>query len=136
MIAKSIKTGFAALIFVLPALVFAAAEAQTAGQKFAVAADGGAIAASVSQRTGRAPFMLIFDADGNLIESLENPAIQQRRTGPALAQWLDEKGVDTLVGGKMGRNLRQCLEQRRINWIETEGKAKETIIDVLKKEEN
>ena len=95
----------------------------------AVAAQSGKSDALISQRSARAPFILIFDASGNLIETYENPIT--RDFGPALAAWLGEKEVDKLIGGHICRNLGRNLDQYQITGIEGGGTADNAVKDAL-----
>jgi len=104
-------------------------EAESSESKVAVAAQSGKADALISQRSARAPFILIFDASGNLIETYENPIT--RDFGPALAAWLGEKEVDKLIGGHICRNLGRNLDQYQITGIEGGGTADNAVKDAL-----
>ncbi len=108
-----------------------ASAAETQARKIAVATEGPDEHAAISRQTARAPFVLIFDGSGNLLESIENPITVDRRAGPAMARWLSDKQVDTLIGGGIGRNLATGLETHRISGVEMSGSAADAVKDVL-----
>lgn len=118
------------LIFVL--LVSGAAITNAQDRRIAVAADGDDITAAIDSRTARAPFILIFDGKGELIESHRNPVTRDRGAGPELARWLVEKNVDTLIGGDIGPNLAQAIGARSINWAVKSGPVSEAVKEVLR----
>lgn len=104
-------------------------KAESSELKIAVAAQSSKTDALISQRSARAPFILIFNASANLIETYENPIT--RDFGPALAAWLGEKEVDKLIGGHICRNLGRNLDQYQIIGIEGDGTAGDAVEDAL-----
>ncbi len=126
------KTKTFILFFLCAMLVSAATVAEAQDRRIAVAADGADASATVDERTARAPFILIFDGTGELVESHKNPITRARGAGPALAQWLVEKNVDTLIGGDIGPNLAQAIGARQINWEVKRGPVSEAVKDVLR----
>jgi len=99
----------------------------------AVAASGGEADARISERSSRTPYLLIFDGRGNLLEVHENPITRDRQAGPAMAEWLSDKGVDTFIGGGIGRNLGRGLERHQISGIEADGSASDAVNAVLER---
>jgi predicted Fe-Mo cluster-binding NifX family protein len=72
----------------------------------------------------RAPHILIFDANGALMGSHLNPAAAEPGgAGPALARWLAEQKVGTLIAGDFGAKLAQALEERKIRAVTARGPA-------------
>jgi len=99
----------------------ATAQTQT---RIAVATDAPAADAAVSKIAARAPHMLIFDADGKLLESHPNPAASNSSSaGGALARWLGEKNVQVLVAGAFGAKLSAALAERKIRQVVASGPA-------------
>jgi predicted Fe-Mo cluster-binding NifX family protein len=67
---------------------------------------------------------LIFDAKGALTGSHPNPAATEPGgAGPALARWLAEQKVGTLIAGDFGAKLAQALEERKIRAVTASGPA-------------
>lgn len=105
-------------------IVFAAASAWAADARIAVTAESARAEAPVSSVAARAPFILIFDAAGTLVQSHPNPAAANPGgAGPALAAWLAEQGVGTLVAGDFGAKLAQALKDRNIRMVQASGTA-------------
>ena len=109
----------------LLAVMIATAGTAWAGEaRIAVAADAAHAEAPVSQVAARAAHILIFDAGGAMVESHPNPAAANPGgAGPALARWLAEKKVGTLIAGDFGAKLAPALEERRIRAVRASGPA-------------
>ena len=50
--------------------------------------------AAVSDKAGLAPYFIIFDEKGNLVESIDNPFKGKNEAGKLMLGFLVEKGVD------------------------------------------
>ncbi len=127
---------FIALMLVMALLVNAAVVLAANGpdaRTIAVAATSGEADAEISERSARTPYLLIFDGRGNLLEVHENPITRDRRAGPAMAEWLSDKGVDTFIGGGIGRNLGRGLDQHQISGIEAAGSVSDAVSAVLER---
>ena len=114
-------------VFMLAGLVMVPPDAAAEERKIAVAAEGPGEDAKISRRTARAPYILIFDQTGERLETYENPIDRDRQAGPAMAQWLSDNRVDTLIGGGIGRNLQRSLDRLRIRGIEADGSARDAV---------
>jgi predicted Fe-Mo cluster-binding NifX family protein len=109
-----------------------AAPAVAGEARWAVAADGTDPMAPVSEVAARAPYLLVFDAQGVFLEALENPAVRfEHRAGPALAELLEELKVDVLIAGEIGRNLATALEEKKIRSVIASGPAAQAVKDAL-----
>ena len=94
--------------------------------RIAVAAESAQPEASVSAVAARAPYLLLFDARGEFLESHPNPVSDRPGgAGPALADWLAENQIGTLIAGDFGAKLASALEARKINRVTTSGPAGE-----------
>ena len=83
------------------------------GDLIAVAADGPSADAAVSRQAARCAYFLIFNRRGDLIESLANPHRQARGgAGPQVADFLAQKGVDTLIAGEFGSRMSDALQRK------------------------
>jgi predicted Fe-Mo cluster-binding NifX family protein len=101
--------------------------------KTAIASQDRAADGAVAQRAGRAPYYLLFGADGDLLEVVENPSKDVgRRAGAGTAEFLGDKGATLVVAGHFGRNMVDALDLRGIGHFEFSG----TIADALKKARN
>jgi predicted Fe-Mo cluster-binding NifX family protein len=101
-----------------------AAQAYAADVRIAVAAEGVKADAAVSAMAGRAPNILIFDAKGKLLSAQPNPAAKlSGGAGPALARWLAEQKVNTLVAGQVGGNMADEMKRLNIRTVTGKGPA-------------
>ena len=86
----------------------------------------------VSDVSGRAPYYLIFDKS-KLVKVLKNPfRIGGGGAGFGVAEMLSEEGVDAVISGKIGQNMKSALDERGIKYFEMSGI---TISDALKEVE-
>lgn len=107
--------------------------ASAAEARIAVAADGAGADAAVSAAAARAPHVLFFDAKGALLESAANPAAASPGgAGPALAQWLAQKGATVLVAGDFGLNLTRALEANKIRYVKKSGPARQAALEAAR----
>jgi predicted Fe-Mo cluster-binding NifX family protein len=96
--------------------------------KIAVAAASDDVSADVSYYGGRAPFYLIFDAEGRLIESLPNPYLEwERHVGYAVAGLMVEEGIDVFIGGVIGPAMIEELSERGMRCVSTSGPVREAV---------
>ncbi|MEX0961069.1 MAG: NifB/NifX family molybdenum-iron cluster-binding protein [Burkholderiales bacterium] len=102
------------------------------GARIAVAAEAAHAEAPVSSVAARAPHILIFDASGAMVESHPNPAAANPGgAGPALARWLADKKVGTLIAGDFGAKLSPALEEGKIRTVTASGPAAQAVKKVL-----
>ncbi|MCJ8501334.1 NifB/NifX family molybdenum-iron cluster-binding protein [Desulfatitalea alkaliphila] len=98
------------------------------GKLIAVAADGPAADAAVSLKAARCAYFLIFDSQGELIETLANP---HRRTrggaGPQVAELLAQKGAGTFIAGEFGARMSDALQRKGIAMRIATGSALEVV---------
>jgi predicted Fe-Mo cluster-binding NifX family protein len=105
-------------------MVMVTATAGADDARIAVAAEAAHAEAPVSAVAARAPHILIFDATGALVESHPNPvAANPGGAGPALAAWLAERKIGTLIAGDFGAKLSQALQERKIGAVTASGPA-------------
>jgi predicted Fe-Mo cluster-binding NifX family protein len=102
--------------------------------KIAIASVGKDINSEISPVAGRAPYILIFDDEGNLIEEIKNPfAIGGGGAGFGVAKMLSDKEVSIVVAGHFGENMKRALEERCIEYTEKQGIVKSILTDLLSK---
>ena len=86
----------------------------------------------VSGRGGRAPYYIIFDENGKLVEIVSNPfSVGGGGAGVSVAKMLADKDVDICVAGKIGANMVEALEERGVKYIEKTGEIKVALKEVL-----
>ena len=101
----------------------------------AVASDGKTLDAAVSQLAARAPYFLMVDGEGKLMEAVENPYKDTRGgAGVSAAHLLAEKNVTTVIAGNFGNKMIGVLKAQEIVFFEFEGIAGEAIKKMLEKE--
>jgi len=105
-------------------IAFFSAAGHASGTRIAVAAEAAGAEASVSGIAARAPYILVFDADGKLVESQPNPfAKMSGDAGPPIAGWLAERQVGTFIAGNFGSKLSQAMQEKGIRGIVASGPA-------------
>lgn len=99
----------------------------------AVAAISDSEDSKVSDKTGRAPYFLIFDSNGNFIKSVKNPA-QGKRGGASssVTNLLKKESVKILIAGKFGDKMKNNLKAAKIDFQKQAGIAKEVIEKFIK----
>jgi len=121
---KKILGGF--VVFLLIAGPCVAGEV---GCKIAVASDNQAATGQISTVAARAKYFLIFDNDGQLLESVTNPYADTRGgAGPSTVALLAGKKVNIVVAGRFGSKMSNALKAAGIENFEKQGK----VIDAIK----
>jgi len=102
--------------------------------KIAVAVTNKDKNSDISQMGARAPFYLIFDEKGELLETLSNPfAVGGGGAGFAVAKMLADKQTNIVIAGAFGPNMILALEERGLQHSEMSGNAKEAISKIASK---
>ena len=97
--------------------------------RIAVAANGQEKSGQVSMEAGRAPYYLIFDKTGNLLETATNPHVSAvGGAGGSTAAFLAEKKVNVVIAGRFGSKMAAALKTANIQYIEKQG----IIVDAIK----
>ena len=100
--------------------------------KIALATIKNSLASSISSQAGRAPYYLIVNDQGQLLEAIKNPfAIGGGGAGNAAAKMLADKGVSLVVAEKFGPNMVAALEERGVRYKEKQGLAEDVIKEIL-----
>jgi len=80
--------------------------------------------AEISERGARAPYYLIFNDKGELLEAMKNPfAVGGGGAGFSAAKVMADKGVDVFISSSIGSNMTSALEGRGIKYYEKSGSA-------------
>jgi predicted Fe-Mo cluster-binding NifX family protein len=120
-----VKIGLAVLsvIFLLASPAWPAEQ-----EKIAVAAEGKTAKARVSGVAARAPYYLLFDGSGNLLEAAANPFKDARGgAGTSVVTFLSQKGATLVVAGNFGGNMIQGMKGKGMRYLEFKGSAAEAV---------
>jgi predicted Fe-Mo cluster-binding NifX family protein len=99
--------------------------------KIAIATTKNNLSGSISLQAGRAPYYLIIDEQGELLEAIRNPfAVGGGGAGTAVAKMLADKGVHLVVAAKLGPNMVAGLNERGIKFQEAQGAVEDIIKEV------
>ncbi len=86
--------------------------------KIAISSVGKDENSKVSMAGGRAPYYLIFE-DRKLVKVMSNPfRVGGGGAGFSVAEMLADEGVDMVVSGKFGGNMKGALEAKGIKYKE------------------
>lgn len=122
-----------AIVFVLFLYSIAFAQAQQL-KIIAVAAVDRTGNSQISQIAAHAPYYLIFDKNGKLLEVVSNPFRDAARSaGPQVAALLAEKNVTMMVAGDFGHKLKIALDEKGINHLAATGVVQKAIQELLNK---
>ncbi|MGB5226020.1 MAG: NifB/NifX family molybdenum-iron cluster-binding protein [Arenicellales bacterium] len=100
--------------------------------KIAVATENNDPSAEISSQGARALFYLIFGADGQLIEILENPYTGNATgVGPDVANMLINIHVTKVIAGRFGPKFKETLVSNHVECIEHTGFAAQAAIEHL-----
>jgi len=100
--------------------------------KTAVATETDDPSAEISSQGARALFYLIFGADGELSEILENSyASNATDVGPDVANMLINMHVTKVVAGRFGHKFKEALKNNQVECIEQTGFAAQVAKELL-----
>ncbi len=87
----------------------------------------------INDKAARAPYYLIFDKNGNLLEVISNPFRDASRgAGPKAADLLASKNVSVVVAGDFGHKMKSALDEKGIDHNEASGIVKNVVDDLIK----
>jgi len=120
------------LIFVLFVSLFLASGLAFAEQKgnICVATQTKSADAAVSNNAGLAPYFIIFNEKGNLVESIDNPFKDKKEAGKLMLGFLVEKGVTAMVGRDYCGDIIGILKSKGITAYNFEGSAAAAAVKV------
>ncbi len=102
--------------------------------KIAVAAEGETLDAQVANQAARGLWFLFFDANGELMDSSENPYKDERGgAGVSCADYLAGKDVTVFIAGNAGPKMRDALDSNGIEFISFSGTVQDAVAEALKK---
>ena len=98
----------------------------------AIAAEVPDINSQIAIHGARSPFYVLFDEQGNMLESLANPFTKVER-GVALqaASFLAAKDVTLLVAGGFGPKFVDELDRRSIKYTQKEGQVTDVVSELF-----
>ena len=98
----------------------------------AIAATAPELNGQIAMHGARAPFYLLFDEQGNLLEVLTNPVVQaEGGAAPQAALFLAGKGVTLLAAGDFGSRFVSELEEKGIGHAQMSGLIADAIVELI-----
>jgi predicted Fe-Mo cluster-binding NifX family protein len=114
-------------LFLFPGLVFAG---QTG--KICVATKDKSPEGRVSDKAALAPYLLIFDEKGNLIESIDNPLkTKSMAAGKLIGPFLAKKGVSAVIGTDFCGDIIGILKHQGVTAYNFEGTALDAVASLV-----
>lgn len=124
---KKIALSILIAVFYLSGPVYAADQG-----KIAVAAEGKTAAAQVSGVAARSPYYLVFDRDGKLLETIDNPYKGAKGgAGTSIVPFLGQKGITFVVAGEFGKNMVEAMKSKGMGYFEFRGSAETALKKAL-----
>ncbi|MBN2324300.1 MAG: NifB/NifX family molybdenum-iron cluster-binding protein [Spirochaetes bacterium] len=100
--------------------------------KIAIAALKKDETSQVSDQAARAPFFLVFDGQGALVETVKNPFRLGGGAGFAVAKLLADRGIDTFIAARIGDKMTAALRERGIIPHEMTGMVSDAVSEILR----
>jgi predicted Fe-Mo cluster-binding NifX family protein len=98
----------------------------------AIAATAPELNGQIAMHGARAPFYLLFDEQGNMLEVLANPVVQaEGGAAPQAALFLADKGVTLLAAGDFGNRFISELGERGIRHVLVSGLIADVIRELI-----
>lgn len=122
------------LLFIVSALLVLVSSLAFAEQKgkIIVATQEKSPSTAVSDKAALAPYFLIFDEKGNLIETIDNPFQKQSLVaGKLLADFLPEKGVTAIIGTDYCGDIIGILKSKGATAYNFNGSAAEAVAKLV-----
>jgi predicted Fe-Mo cluster-binding NifX family protein len=87
--------------------------------------------AAVSELAAQAPYLLIFDNKGKLVEAIENPLKGNIESGKLMLGFMVEKGITAVIGRDFCGDIIGVYKDKGITTYNFEGSAAEAVAKVL-----
>lgn len=98
----------------------------------AIATTAPSLDGQIAMHGARAPFYLLFDERGNMLEVLTNPFVQvEGGAAPRSALFLADRGVTQLAAGDFGTRFVSELEQRGVKHVQRTGLISDAIDELI-----
>jgi predicted Fe-Mo cluster-binding NifX family protein len=122
------------IVFVVLAVLFLVSGLALAEQKgkICVATQEKSSEAAVSDKAALAPYLLIFDEKGNLLETIDNPLREKKEAGKLMADFLAEKGVTAVIGTDYCGDIIGILKNKGVTAYNFEGSVAEAVSKLVK----
>lgn len=89
--------------------------------------------AAVSEKAGIAPYFLIFDEKGDLVEIKDNPFKTRKfKVGHLMADFLPGKGVTAVIGTDYCGEIVDVIKNKGVTPYNFQGGAKEAVEKLLR----
>jgi len=99
--------------------------------KIAISSVGETEDSKISEVSGRAPYYLIFE-DKKLVKAIKNPfKVGGGGAGFSVAQMLINEGVELVISGSIGNNMKTSLEEKDIKTQEAKDEIVKEVIESL-----
>lgn len=96
--------------------------------KIAIASLGKNQQSQISNQAARAPYYLIFNEKGELLETIKNPfSVGGGGAGFAAAKMLADKEINLVIANNFGQNMIGALEERGLKFEEKSGSIEDII---------
>ncbi|WP_024821261.1 NifB/NifX family molybdenum-iron cluster-binding protein [Aminobacterium mobile] len=102
--------------------------------RIAAAVNEPTIKSLIAERFARAPYFIIVDENGNLLEAIENTNAEQGHgAGGAAVRLLSKHNIDLVIVPRLGPNAEEALAQAGIKHFKAEGLTLEEALNNVKK---
>jgi predicted Fe-Mo cluster-binding NifX family protein len=102
------------------------------GVKIAVAAVSDSENSEISDVSGRAPWFLLFDENGNFLKSVKNPGVAMGRAASgAVTDLLLKEDCKIIIAGQFGYKMENQLKANKIDFYERRGNAKKVVQQLI-----
>ncbi|MDD2206281.1 MAG: NifB/NifX family molybdenum-iron cluster-binding protein [Aminobacterium sp.] len=88
----------------------------------------------IAERFARAPYFVILNDNGQIIETIENSLSEQGHgAGGAAVRLLSKYNIDAVIVPRLGPNAEDALAQAGIKYFKAEGLTLEEALNNIKK---
>ena len=115
-----------AILFLMTGLAFAEQKGN-----ICVATKEKSAEAAVFDKAGLAPYLLIFDGKGKMIEAVANPFKDKEGAGKSVAELLKNKGVTVIVAEELGGQIAEVMKSKGIKAVSFKGSAAAAVKKIL-----
>ncbi len=122
------------IIFIMLAVLLVVSVLAFAEQKgkICVATQEKSSEAAVSDKAALAPYLLIFDEKGNLVETIDNPFKEKKDAGKLMADFLAKKGATAVIGTDYCGDIIGILKNKGVTAYNFEGSVAEAVTKLVK----
>lgn len=100
--------------------------------KIAIAADTANTDDPISMNAARAPCYLVFNEEGKLLETINNPySSVEKCVAPRTARLLRQHHINTLIASDFGDRFSELLRQHHISTVVSQGPTSDVIKNMI-----